>query len=232
MRNYTTQHVPGAHLNSSQRQTLASDWNALVNAGCRITLRQFAAKHGLRYETWRREYLRGATGIAVPDPKDRRRRRYAEYDPFKAQDAINENNANKGTRMLVTNQMAFLFKRHVTDEKLSPYDALCHMKEEMPGQDLPCLSTWYKHINAGDVGVRYGETPYHPSKRPKGPKPHPASYEPPPFPHCRASGSVLQCPQSVQGGCGAENEKVVENGKERFLYGRRMTWKRRQLKNS
>ena len=89
MRNYTTQHVPGAHLNFSQRQTLASDWNALVNAGCRITLRQFAAKHGLRYETWRREYLRGATGIAVPDPKDRRRRRYAEYDPFKAQDAVN-----------------------------------------------------------------------------------------------------------------------------------------------
>ena len=75
MRNYTTQHVPGAHLNFSQRQTLASDWNATVNAGCRITLRQFAAKHGLRYETWRREHLRGATGAAVPDPKDRRRRR-------------------------------------------------------------------------------------------------------------------------------------------------------------
>lgn len=46
------------------------------------------------------------------------------------------------------------------------------MKEEMPGQDIPCLSTWYRHINAGDVGVRYGE--YHPSRRPKGPKPHPA----------------------------------------------------------
>lgn len=174
MRNYTTQHVPGAHLNFSQRQTLASDWNATVNAGCRITLRRFAAKHGLRYETWRREYLRGATGAAVPDPKDRRRRRYAEYDPFKAQDAINDNNANKGTRMLVTNQMAFLFRRHVVEEKLSPYDALCHMKEEMPGQSIPCLSTWYRHVNAGDVGVRYGETPYHPNRKPKGPRPHPA----------------------------------------------------------
>ena len=96
VRNYTTQHVPGAHLNFSQRQTLASDWNAIVNAGCRITLRQFAAKHGLRHETWRREHLRGATGAAVPDPKDRRRRKYAEYDPFKAQDEVNENNANKG----------------------------------------------------------------------------------------------------------------------------------------
>ena len=158
VRYYTTQHVPGTHLNFSQRQTLASDWNAIVRAGCRITLRQFAAKHGLKHETWRREYHRGAVGVAVPDPKDRRRRKYAEYDPFKAQDEINENNANKGTRMLVTNQMAFLFKRHVIDEKLSPYDALCRMKKEMPGQDIPCLSTWYKHINAGDVGVRHGET--------------------------------------------------------------------------
>ena len=174
VKNYTTQHVPGAHLNFIHRQTLASDWNAIIRAGCRITLRQFAAKHGLKYETWRREYLRGATGAAVPDPKDRRRRKYAEYDPFKAQDVVNENNANKGTRMLVTNQMAFLFKRHVVDERLSPYDALCRMKEEMPGQRIPCLSTWYKHINAGDVGVRYGETPYHPSRKPKGPKPHPA----------------------------------------------------------
>ncbi len=174
MRNYTTQHVPGAHLNFSQRQTLASDWNATVNAGCRITLRQFAAKHGLRYETWRREHLRGATGATVPDPKDRRRRRYAEYDPFKAQDVVNENSANKGARMLVTNQMAVLFRRHVVEEKLSPYDALCHMKEEMPGRRIPCLSTWYRHVNAGDVGVRHGETPYHPNRKPKGPRPHPA----------------------------------------------------------
>ena len=45
--------MPGAHLDFIQRQILASDWNAIVNAGCRITLRQFAAKHGLRCETWR-----------------------------------------------------------------------------------------------------------------------------------------------------------------------------------
>ena len=174
MGSYTTQHVPGAHLNFSQRQTLASDWNATVNAGCRITLRQFAAKHGLRYETWRREYLRGATGAAVPDPKGRRRRRHAEYDPFKAQDVVNENSANKGTRMLATNQMAVLFRRHVVEEKLSPYDAPCHMKEEMPGRRIPRLPTWYRHINAGDVGVRHGETPHHPNRKPKGPRPHPA----------------------------------------------------------
>ena len=174
VRNYITQHVPGTHITFEQRQTLAADWNDIIRAGRRVTLRQFAAKHGLRYETWRREYNRGAAGEAVPDARDRRRRKYAEYDPFKAQDAINENNENKGARMLVTNRMAVLFKRHVIDEKLSPYDALCRMKDEMPGRRIPCLSTWYRHINAGDIGVRYGQTPYHPSKRPKGPKPHPA----------------------------------------------------------
>ena len=148
MGKYITQHVPGTYLTFEQRQTLASDWNELIRAGCRVTLRQFAAKHGLRCETWRREYNRGATGEAVPDARDRRRRKYAEYDPFKAQDVNNNNNANKGARMLVTNQMAFLFKRYVLE--------------------------WYKHINAGDIGVLYGQTPYHPGKKPKGPKPHPA----------------------------------------------------------
>jgi len=39
------------------------------------------------------------------------------------------------------------------------------MKKEMQGQRIPCLSTWYKHINAGNVGVRYGEAPYHPKKK-------------------------------------------------------------------
>ena len=34
VRNYTTQHVPGTHLIFSQRQTLASDWNAIIRAGC------------------------------------------------------------------------------------------------------------------------------------------------------------------------------------------------------
>lgn len=174
VKKYITQHVPGTFLTFEHRQTLAADWNELINAGCRVTIRQFAAKHGLRPETWRREYLRGATGIAVPDPRDGRRRKYAEYDPFAAQNKINENNGNKGTKMLVTNQKAFLFKRHVIDEKLSPYDAVCRMKDELPGQRIPGVSTWYNHINAGDVGVRYGETPYHPDRKRKGPKPHPA----------------------------------------------------------
>lgn len=76
--------------------------------------------------------------------------------------------------MTVTNRMASLFRRHVVEERLSPYDALCHMREELPGRRIPCLSTWYRHIDAGDVGVRYGETPYHPKRRHRGQRPHPA----------------------------------------------------------
>ena len=179
MRKYITQHAPGTFLNFEHRLTLAADWNELIRAGCRVTIRQFAVKHGLRPETWRREYNRGATGVSVTDPNDRRRRKYAEYDPMIAQDKINENNANKGTKMLVTNQMAFLFRKHVIDEKLSPYDAVCIMTKELPNQHIPCVSTWYKHINANDIGVPYGSTPYHPDKRNRGgPKPHPAKTVP------------------------------------------------------
>ena len=104
LRKYITQHVPGTFLTFGQRQTSAADWNGLVNAGCRVTIRPFAARHDLRPETWRREYLRGATGAAVPAPGDRRRRKHAEHGPFAAQDRIS---GNKGAKMPVTNQMAF-----------------------------------------------------------------------------------------------------------------------------
>ena len=105
VRKYITQHAPGTFLTFEQRLTLAADWNELIRSGCRVTIRQFATKHGLRPETWRREYNRGATGVAVPDPKDGRRRKYAEYDPLAAQDKINESNENKGTKLLETNQI-------------------------------------------------------------------------------------------------------------------------------
>ena len=51
---------------------------------------------------------------------------------------------------------------------MSPYDAVCIMAKEMPDQRIPCVSTWYKHINANDIGVPYGSTPYHPDRRNRG----------------------------------------------------------------
>lgn len=62
----------------------------------------------------------------------------------------------------------------MVDGRLSPYDAVCRLKDEMPGRHIPCLSTWHGHINVGGVGVRHGETPHHPNRGRKGPKPHPA----------------------------------------------------------
>ena len=97
-REYIIRHEPGAPLTYDQRLKLDAEWNRLVKAGCRVTLRGFALPHGLAEETWGRECLRGATGAAIRDPKDARRRIYAEYDPFKAQDAINCGNANKSEK--------------------------------------------------------------------------------------------------------------------------------------
>ena len=51
VRKYITQHAPGTYLTIEQRLTLAADWNELIRAGCQVTIRQFAAKHGLRPET-------------------------------------------------------------------------------------------------------------------------------------------------------------------------------------
>ena len=65
MRDYAIQHVPGTFLTFEQRQTLAADWSTTIGAGCRATIRQLVARHGLRPETWHREYHRSATGAAV-----------------------------------------------------------------------------------------------------------------------------------------------------------------------
>jgi len=77
-----------AEFRFNHRLTLAADWNSLIRAGCLVAFRQFAARHGLRPETWRREYGRGATGCTIPDGRGRRRRKYAGHDPFKARDEI------------------------------------------------------------------------------------------------------------------------------------------------
>lgn len=173
VRKYTTHHVPGAHIDFDTRQRLAADWNRAIREGRRVSLRAFAKAHGLAYETWRREYGRGRTAADVPDPRNRRRRIYGEYDPFRAQDDVNDN--AKGPRMLVTNVLERRFSHYVKEMLLSPYDAVQRLKADFPGRRIPGTSTWYHHIWRGDISVKYGETPYHPGRRRKpGPKPHPA----------------------------------------------------------
>ena len=177
MKKYIIHKVPGTHLSFAQREFLAADWNRLVKYGPMPTLRSFAKAHGLAKSTWAREFNRGKTGITVRDTKHPGRWIYSEYDPGKAQDDVNSAAANKGTSMKVTNHMANKFTQLVKEEKRSPYDAVQIMRKENP--KIPCVRTWYNHIAHGDIPVKYGETPYHPSKKKrKGPKPHPAKTMP------------------------------------------------------
>ena len=37
--------------------------------------------------------------------------------------------------------------------------------EAMPDGEVPCLKTFYNHIEAGDIGVFRGQTPCHPGRR-------------------------------------------------------------------
>ena len=177
VRKYSIHKVPGAHLTFDQRERLAADWNRLVKRGPMPTMRGFAKAHGLAVSTWSREFNRGRTGETVPDLKHPGRWIYSEYDPGKAQDAINAAAINKGTPMKVTNLMTALFTKLVKKEKRSPFDAVQIMRTIF--SNVPCVRTWYYHIAHGDIPVKYGETPYKPSKKKrKGSKPHPAKTVP------------------------------------------------------
>ena len=181
VRQYTIHHAPGAHLTFDDRERLARDWNRLVKNGPMPTLRGFAKSHGIPFATWRREYNRGKTGETVPDPGRADRRTYALYDPVKAQDDVDRGAANKGAPMLFTKEFDTKFTQFVKVDGLSPYDAHARIKEmpEFAGKHIPCVSSIYNHIDRGDIGVHYGETPYHPKqKRRRGPKPHPAKTVP------------------------------------------------------
>ena len=175
VRKYTISKIPGHQLRYWDRQILERDWNDRVEHGPMPTIRGFAHDHGIKYETWRREFNRGKTGESIPNPNKPGRWIYATYSADKAQDNVNEGHANKGTKMIVTNKLSEEFAKYVKEKKLSPYDATCHLKEDHPNDRIPHVRTWYKHIAHGDIPVHYGQTPYHPDKkRRKGPKPHPA----------------------------------------------------------
>ena len=67
--------------------------------------------------------------------------------------------------MKLTVGMAILFRHAVLKLRRSPYDARMMIVEAMPDRDIPCLKTFYNHIEAGDMGVFHGQTPYHPGRR-------------------------------------------------------------------
>lgn len=163
-RHYSIHKAPGSRLNDSDREILGKAWNGYINGNYRISLRKFAKTHGIPYETWRREYLRGATGITI---RRGNRWAYAEYDPEKARESIHIGQANMGTRMKLTVGMAILFRHLVLKSHRSPYDARLAIIEAFPNSYVPCLKTFYNHIEAGDMGVYHGDTPYQPHRKRK-----------------------------------------------------------------
>ena len=161
-RNYTIRRTAGDHLTLQMRETLGTAWNQYINRGYRISLRHFARVHNIPYETWRREFKRGAVS---PTIRNGNRWIYAEYDVAKATSSINEGRNNMGARMKLTISMAIVFRYYVLAQRRSPYDARLYVIKALPDRNIPCLRTFYNHIEAGDMGVRHGDTPYHPGKR-------------------------------------------------------------------
>ena len=161
-RKYTIRREAGQHLTDRQREMLGTAWNGYVNRCARISLRHFARVHGIPYATWQRELRRGA---ASPIVRRGNRWTYPEYDLDRARASINEGRSNMGAPMKLTVSMAILFRHAVLDLRRSPYDARMMIAEAMPDRDVPCLKTFYNHIEAGDIGVFHGQTPYHPGRR-------------------------------------------------------------------
>lgn len=158
------------------RQTLEQAWNAYVREGLTISIRFFALTHDVKEATWRRELKRGATGVLA---KVDGRWRYPEYSAALAQSKVDDGKANMGARMRLTAQMANRLRILIVEERRSPYDAREILVRELADRRIPCLRTIYNHIDAGDMGVNRGETPYHPGRkrRPKR-NAHPAKVLP------------------------------------------------------
>lgn len=163
-RKYSIHKAPGDRLTDRERETLGIAWNGYIYRCRRISLRHFARIHGIAYETWRREYNRGATYRTI---RNGNRWIYAEYDLEKARESVRTGKANMGSRMKLTIGMAILFRHFVLKLRRSPYDARQSIIEAFPGKDVPCLRTFYNHIEAGDCGVFHGQTPNHPGRRRK-----------------------------------------------------------------
>ena len=161
-RKYTIRKDAGLHLTDRQREMLGTAWNAYVNSSTTISMRTFARIHSIPCSTWQRELRRGATG---PILRRGNRWTYPEYDIDAARASINDGRANMGAPMKLTVGMAMLFRHAVLKLRRSPYDARMMIVEAMPDRDIPCLKTFYNHIEAGDMGVLHGQTPYHPGRR-------------------------------------------------------------------
>ena len=156
-RKYTIRREVGLHLTDRQREILGAAWNRCVNRLAPISLRQFARIQNIPFSTWQRELRRGAVSAIM---RQGNRWTYPEYDMDKARASINEGKSNMGAPMKLTVGMTMLFRHAVLKLRRSPYDARMMIVEAMPDRDVPCLKTFYNHIEAGDKCPMAASTPH------------------------------------------------------------------------
>lgn len=163
-REYNTHHVAGQHLTFSERQVIAAAYNAnlLASKKDHKSIRQLAKSLGLSNTTLQREIKRGQAS----QPNLRHNKEVLEYSESIAQDKIDDGNLNKGCPMKLKTTNGALLKIEIVDNKRSPYDAIETLRAKGI-TDLPCTRTVYNHIDHGDLGIRYGQTPNHPNRRKK-----------------------------------------------------------------
>ena len=152
---YRLNRRPREHFIYEQRLHLAREWNRLVNALCAtLTFRNFARDMGIDERSWRREYYRGGGSKPVWNQKTKHYE-YGYYDPDSAQADANGKAAQKGPRQKISKRIADEFRDLVRelDRHRSPYDARCILVERHPEERIPCLRTFYYHIEAGDIGL-------------------------------------------------------------------------------
>ena len=117
-RKYTIKRDAGTHLTQRMRETLGTAWNQYVNRLTPISLREFARLHNVPYETWRREFNRGAVSPVI---RRGNRWTYPEYDLGKATASINEGSSatvlgvttDSGCEFLDQKRLDRLFKAKV-----------------------------------------------------------------------------------------------------------------------
>ncbi|MGN0853730.1 MAG: IS30 family transposase [Kiritimatiellia bacterium] len=162
--NCTIHHVRGHHLRFDQREAIETVYNANVRQppGRRKSQNRLAKDLGLAKSTFSREISRGR----CVNPTFFAGRTFWEYSAHRAQDSVDEGNRNKGCPMKITNRMAARLQELILKRGHSPNHARTTMVGE--GFDMPrSTTTIYNHIEHGDIGIRHGQTPYHPKPRRK-----------------------------------------------------------------
>jgi transposase, IS30 family len=160
-REYHINHTTATHLTMSHRIVIerAYNTNLRLPQKDRLSLRKLAKSLGIPAPTLIRELKRGI----VSSPNTFKDRDIFDYSAQKAQADVDLKAMNRGCGMKMTTSVAALLRKEIVNDGRSPYDARCKLLK-LNLTWVPSESTIYNHIAHGDIGIEYGQTPYHPSK--------------------------------------------------------------------